>query len=471
MMHASSLDECARRSVAAEDAMAPEEKAAVAFEKARAYACIASQSSGARETKAAQPGSAPEYGRHSLALQRPTKRKPLVSDYVVPQGNATRAPVALTSRMSDVAPQPIAWLWQPRIALGKLTIIAGDPGLGKSMLTASLAAHVSMGCAWPDRRAGVLGSVVLISGEDDPADTIRPRLDAAGADVERVHYLRAIADPVGGERSFSLSDVAALKELLARIGDCRLVVIDPISAYLGGTDSHKNAEVRALLSPLAALAAEHGVAIVAVTHLNKGQAAAMYRMTGSLAFVAAARAAYIVVRDKNDAKRRLMLPLKNNLGDDTAGLAYRIETAQGVPFVAWESEPVTVTAEEALAPEVDRKDPAPARADAIDFLRSLLADKECSVDVVKVEAKKAGLSWATVRRAKDALGVRSRKSAMAGDGFGTFPKVLILPKALTPGVVSTFLKKSTLEPLGTRVLTRFHRRCSTTTMLIRILTR
>ena len=117
-----------------------------------------------------------------------------------------------------------------------------------------------------------------------------------------------------------------------------------------------------------------------------------------------------------------MLPLKNNLGDDESGLAYRIETAQGVPFVAWEREPVTVTAEEALAPEVDRKDPAPARADAIDFLRSLLADKECSVDVVKVEAKEAGLSWATVRRAKDAIGVRSRKSAMAGGWVWYLPE-------------------------------------------------
>lgn len=146
---------------------------------------------------------------------------------------------------------------------------------------------------------------------------------------------------------------------LAEIGDVALVIIDPITAYLGGTDSHKNADIRALLAPLSDLGAKHNAAIVCVSHLSKsGANEAMLRIMGSLAFVAAARAAFLVARDKDDDKRRLFLPIKNNIGDDRTGLAYELQsTSVDSPAgiietcrVLWHAEPVTINADDALAP-------------------------------------------------------------------------------------------------------------------------
>ena len=350
---------------------------------------------------------------HADPIEERAERALASETHLAPE-NRHSLPTASTVCMADVEPRAIEWLWRPRIALGKLTIIAGDPGLGKSMLTASIAAHVSVGRNWPDGAHSPSGSVVLVSGEDDPGDTIRPRLDAAGANVQRVHYLSSVKDG-GNERGFTLADVDPLSDLLDRLGDCKLIVIDPVSAYLAGTDSHKNADIRALLTPLAQLAANHGVAIVAVSHLNKAQAGnALSRVTGSLAFVAAARAAYVVARDLDDPVRRLVLPIKNNLGNDQTGMAYRIREERGVPYVQWERDPITITADEALAPAQDSQ--RSTRSDAADFLTSILGSLPVAVDTIKQEARAAGHSWSTVRRAKDAIGAKSKKSAF-GEGW------------------------------------------------------
>lgn len=194
-------------------------------------------------------------------------------------------------------------MWQGRIALGKLTLLAGDPGLGKSLLTIALAAHVTCSTPWPvDRTPCPGGKVLLLSAEDDVEDTIRPRLDAAGADPSRVYALEAVFD-VNGEgtrrrRMLNLArDIECLDEVLSS-GGFRLVIVDPVSAYLGGVDTHRNADIRVVLAPLAELAARHKVAMVCVSHLTKGAGtSAIYRATGSIAFVAAARAAYVVTRD------------------------------------------------------------------------------------------------------------------------------------------------------------------------------
>jgi hypothetical protein len=201
--------------------------------------------------------------------------------------------------LADVQSRPIEWLWPGRIARGKVTLLAGDPGLGKSFLTLDLAARVSRGSPWPDApdASAPLGGVVLLSAEDDVEDTIRPRLDAAGADVHRIKLLQAVRHNYREnqkEAIFSLvTDLPALEAAILAVPGCQLVVIDPITAYLGETDSHKNAEIRGLIAPLAALAAKYGVAIVCVTHLNKsGSGPAIYRSIGSIAFVAAARAVW-----------------------------------------------------------------------------------------------------------------------------------------------------------------------------------
>ena len=321
--------------------------------------------------------------------------------------------------MADVEPKPINWLWPEKIARGKVSMIAGDPGLGKSLITLALASAVSTGARWPvDGGNAPTGSVVILSDEDSTADTIRPRLDAAGADCTKIHALKLVQeineDGEIFERSFSLQkDIERLAEVLKRLRNCVLIVIDPISAYLGGTDSHKNADVRALLSPLSELAERFNVAIVSVTHLNKGSGNAIYRATGSLAFVAAARSVLGVTKDPDDQRRRLVLPMKNNLGKDSTGMAYKIETADnGAPVVMWEPEPVDIDINEVLNGESD--DYRSERNDAIDWLESELGGGPVTVNKLRQGAAATGHSWATVRRAKKDIGVRARKTGMTG---------------------------------------------------------
>jgi hypothetical protein len=333
----------------------------------------------------------------------------------------------VTTRIDTVAPEPIRWLWPSRIALGKVTLIAGDPGLGKSMLTTTLASHVTHGTPWPvDESECPHGHVVMISAEDDPGDTIRPRLDAAGADVTRVHCLMMsrdiMKDGTMKDRSFNLAkDIEGLGNLLRQNQKIRLITIDPISAYLGGTDSHNNADIRALLTPLAAMASKYKVAIVVVTHLNKStQANALYRASGSLAFVAAARAVYSVVKDPEDHDRRLFLPIKNNLGDDKTGFAYQVETADNdAPFIDWEPDLVEITLEEMADAVTERKQRPVEQVKK--WLESLLSAGEVLQERIKQQAEEHGFSWGTVKRAKKDLGVISAKHRFDGKWIWKLP--------------------------------------------------
>lgn len=336
-----------------------------------------------------------------------------------PQRAQQRIGSPAITRAQDVIPEPIDWLWPGRIAVGKLTLLAGDPGLGKSLITIDLAARVSAGFSWPDAsEPNPPGGVLMLNAEDDKADTIRPRLDAAKADVSKVSILDGVQwyDTDTAEKTiatFSLErDIKTMEEAIGFVSDCRMIVIDPISAYLGKTDSHKNADIRGLLAPLAEMASRCRVAVLCVTHLNKFTGPAMYRAMGSLAFVAAARAAWGVVKDKNDPSRRLVLPIKCNLAPDFSGLAYCIVEVDGQPRLAWSPEPVNVDVDEAMAGEKDNEAGA-ERRDAEQWLREALEDGPVSAKDIQKYAKESGHSWSTVRRAKTRLGVESCR-----EGFG-----------------------------------------------------
>jgi len=326
---------------------------------------------------------------------------------------------AAISILADIAAERLTWLWQGRIPGGKVTLLAGDPGRGKTLLSLDIAARVSRGMPWPDSpgERHPPGGVVLLSAEDDAADTIRPRLDAAGADVQRIVLLTAVKRAQGERSHFNLaSDLPALENAIRRTPDCRLVIIDPISAYLGGTDSHKNAEIRGLLAPLAEVAARHGVAILAVTHLNKaGGGRAMYRAMGSLGFVAMARAAWLVQDDPDDqgGNRRLLLPMKCNLAVEPTGLAYHVLGVDlpglgSVARVEWEDGPVSMTADQALVGN-DNADGRSVVESAKEFLAEALKDGPLTAADLETEAKSAGVSWAAVLRAKKPAGVACRK--------------------------------------------------------------
>lgn len=367
----------------------------------------------------------------SLAQQWGARAEP------VGAGVAGAAGSLATRCLSDIEAKPVRWLWPGRIARGKLTIIAGDPGLGKSQITASIAAVVTQGGRWPvDRDQCEPGDVLFLTAEDDPADTLRPRLEAAGADLTRVRIIDGVirgyrGDGTGKSRTFSLEDdLQALGSKLAELGTVAFVVIDPITAYLGDTDSHKNADVRGLLAPLSELAGRYNVAIIGVSHMSKAAGAkALMRVNGSLAFVAAARAAYLVAPDLKDKTRRLFLPMKNNLGPDATGLAFRITGATvaspagplATSCVSWESEPVSMTADEAMQVENGSGNTS-ALDEATNWLREILGTGPVAAAEVLIQAKAEGIAEKTLRRASKVLEVRKTKIAMTGGWSWSLPQ-------------------------------------------------
>lgn len=322
-------------------------------------------------------------------------------------------------RLSNVQPEPVEWIWPGRIARGKLTLLVGDPGLGKSLLSLDIAARVSTGRGWPDGASGgPAGGIVLLSAEDDLSDTIRPRLDSAGADVEQVIALAAVRED-GKERWFDLvRDLPRLEEALANLDIPRLVIVDPISAYLGDADSHNNTSIRGVLGPLATLAAKNRVAVLAVTHLRKAEGPALYRTMGSLAFVAAARGVSGVVRDPRDPESRILALVKSNLAAAAEALAFSIESPPGsaAPCLAWSTDPVEVdNIEELLSGAIPRRGAdGLALAKAKAFLKKTLADQTLSTQELERLAKDAGIAIKTLKRARKELGLACDKAAFGG---------------------------------------------------------
>jgi putative DNA primase/helicase len=313
--------------------------------------------------------------------------------------------------LADVEPEPVRWLWGTRVPLGKVTIFAGDPGLGKSLAALWLAAQVTR----------QNGDVVILSAEDAPSDTIRPRSDALGANVRRVHLLKAVrlttSDGKQGERTLRLDrDIEQIAEAIRRHPETVLVIIDPLSAYMGSIDSRSDEQVRSILAPLADLAAKTGVAIVCIKHLNKAEEkSAIYRAGGSIGFVAAARVVWIFTKDRQDPDRRLMLLAKSNISADPRGLAYCIiQSESGQPVIQWESEPVNIDLEDALMPVAVERESALDGAKR--WLQQLLGTGPMSAKDVEEAAERAGLSQATVRRAAAALRVGRKREGYGSDG-------------------------------------------------------
>lgn len=324
---------------------------------------------------------------------------------------------AVLRRVSEIQAQKLCWLWPGRIPLGKLSLFAGDPGLGKSLVTLDIVARVTRGREWPDGAPNNQpGSVIILSAEDDPGDTIRPRLEAAGADLGKVHILEAVRHAkLGGDITldhFSLeSDLVELQDAIVSLEDVRLVVIDPISAYLGDADSHVNAKIRGLLAPLSRIAQILRFSVVGVDHLGKSNRPALYRPNGSIAFTAAPRAVWFFAKNPDDPAGRLMLPGKMNLSREQTGLAFSLqEKESGVVVVAW-GDAVNIPADLVLQPE-DPEDRS-ERLEVMDWLQEELSGGPVLAKQIQKRAIEAGFKPHTLRRAREALGVKPRK-----DGFG-----------------------------------------------------
>jgi hypothetical protein len=327
--------------------------------------------------------------------------------------------------VAEVEAKKVEWIWPQRIPMGKLTTVAGMPDVNKSTFTLYLTAQITTGGPWPcNEGVAPLGNVIILTAEDDIADTVRPRLEVAGADLNRIHVIKAV-NIDGGLRGFNLiADVFRLGLVIEHIGDVKMIVIDPISAYMGKPggkfDSHRSTDVRATLAPLHELAARHKVAIVAIDHLNKsGGTTALLRVLNSIAFVAAARAVYFIMRDDDDPDRRLMLAAKNNLGRIRTGLAFKVieklappPVFEAYPAIKWEDEIVDMTADEALAAKHDgRASEKLEQAKAL--LQQMLANGPAKQKDIEAKAKERNIGPKSLKNAKKALGVVASQSDRA----------------------------------------------------------
>lgn len=336
-------------------------------------------------------------------------------------GGPEPPPPELGIRLSTVKPERVAWLWHGRIPLGKLTILDGDPGLGKSVLTMDIAARVSAGEPMPFDAQGEPGEgrkpagVVLLTAEDGLADTVYPRLEAAGADLERIIALETV--PGDPPRPPRLPDDIHWLAKVVKQAQAELVVIDPLMAFLGEkVNAHHDQDVRRALHPLAKMAEKTGAAVVVVRHLNKATGGnPLYRGGGSIGIIGAARSGMLLARDPDDPDRRILASTKCNLARLPSSLIYSIESVEnGAIRVCWIGES-THSAESLLAAPVDAEDRG-AVQDAVDVLRSLLAAGQQPCDSVKAQARGAGISNRTLHRAKAILGVCSRRIGFGNAG-------------------------------------------------------
>jgi putative DNA primase/helicase len=336
----------------------------------------------------------------------------------------------------------VRWFWPNRFALGHIGLIGGLPDKGKGLLTTYTIAVATTGGEWPcgEGRA-IQGNVILFTAEDGISDTVVPRLKAAGADLDRVHIIGMKRNADGTERMFNLAeDLPLLEQKLEKIGNVVLVVIDPMSSYLGvgKINNWSTTDVRGVLAPLKDLAEREAVCVIGVMHFNKKADVhnAMLRIADSLAYSAAARHVYCCVDDGEEIGRRLFIKAKNNLAPDTAALSYTVNTRcvgrdddlkQDIwaPYLIFGSEHVEITATEAMQAEAAGAKPKnTAQKEAEAFLRERLAEGPVSQEEIVEEAKANLIAARTLHRAKKELGVTSCKEKGKPDGkwFWTLPE-------------------------------------------------
>jgi hypothetical protein len=324
--------------------------------------------------------------------------------------------------MSTVEPEDVSWLWFGRLPLGKVVVLDGDPAVGKSTMTTDLAARVSTGKPMPDElEAATAGTVVIMSAEDGLADTIRPRLDAAGADVTRIHAVTGVTevdeDGVVSERPPSIPGDIGLLEALVRRTGAVLVVVDVLMAYLAGTtNSYRDQDVRLALTPLAMMAERCGCCVLVLRHVRKASTGnAIYAGGGSIGIIGQARVGLIAAYDPDDdnpdenLRRRVLAVVKCNIAPKAASLGYSIVSAGAVGCIDWHG-PVAHRADDL----VDHDGRDDERSDKEDFLRDLLADGPVPAKDVEKAARADGWTIKQLRPVLKRLGGRTVKEGFDG---------------------------------------------------------
>lgn len=341
----------------------------------------------------------------------------------------TDAPAVNIISAASIHPEAIDWLWGGWLAAGKVHILAGMPGTGKTTIALKMAATITAGGQWPDGTPAPQGDVLMWSGEDGLQDSLVPRLAASGADLTRVHFVGDVG--VGKEaRPFDpATDMPMLMGVMRLRSGIKLLIIDPIISAVSG-DSHKTAEVRRALQPLVDLARDLGVAVLGISHFTKGTAGRdpVERVTGSVAFGALARVVLCTARPVEDGNMRRLLRAKSNIGPDGDGFEYDLVRLP-VPNSGMEGQTVewgatlVGPARTRIAEVEDASDGKTNTAleYAKRFLTDLLAGGPKPATEIKSAAKSGGVSERTLERAKKKLGVEAQKSSLLGCWVWSLP--------------------------------------------------
>ncbi len=324
-----------------------------------------------------------------------------------------------TIQLSDVEGKAIQWFWPNRIPAGMLSLLVGNPGVGKSFLTMYICAVVSTGRDWPDA-ANVLppGSVLLFSDEESLEYAIKPRLDAHQADCTKIHAVPHIILPDGNPDSFTIDEhIQVLREHLASMPDCRLLIFDPITAYLGAVNANNNAEVRGALIGLQRLAQDSGVTVLGINHFSKkAELDAIHRILGSTGFVAAARSVWAVIQEKqdddgDDEPPRLLIPVKTNYSVAPTTLRFhltdgRVVFDEGQHRVDIDS--ILQKAKKTGGQRANKKD------EIAGWLSGRIGSETVLADELQAEAEAKGFTWSYVQKVATEVGVVKSKSTEHG---------------------------------------------------------
>jgi hypothetical protein len=320
--------------------------------------------------------------------------------------------------VSQLTPRPVSWLWPGRLALGKLAMLDGDPDLGKSLVTLDLCTRLSRGLPFPDGSTSPgPANALVFNGEDDGEDTIGPRLQTLGADLDRVFVEQLDADDGSGPLRLP-TDWKRLEDALKQT-EARLLVIDPIMAFLDPKILACNEQsVRRALDPLARIAHLHTCAVLLVRHLNKrSDSRSRYRGTGSMAFLCACRSGWLIARDPREPGQCVLAQVKNTLAPAQPSLAYRVQLREdGHPLLTWLG-PHPSIADDLLAGPNARSPVRPVHL-AREFLRTFLADGPRTAREIWPAAQDRGFSRPTLKRAKRREKIKTIWSSIDGRPVG-----------------------------------------------------
>lgn len=397
------------------------------YSKFRTFAILNHEGS---QSKAASVLRAQGYGGKRAAIPEGPKPKPAPAPTTALGAAAAQAhtagwePIILTA--SKVQRKPIEWLWQDWLPLGKLALVSGDMDLGKSTMLIDLAARITRGWAMPDESMPCLtGDVIMLTAEDDEEDTLEPRLAAAGADLDRVHFVSYLKrSNVKLEEPFAIPDHADILESIVQRTHAALIIFDPLVAFLAnGVDENKNGPVRRAIRPLYQLCKRQRCSAIGLRHLNKGGGTkAKYRGGGTVGLGAACRSELMVVADPDvppNTAGSVLAWVKGNLtGNRPSSLRFGFDRSEieGIARIGWKGTS-SLSASELLEAEVSSYEERSTIEEAIDFLRDFLADEpRLKKDVIKA-GREQGISRATIDRARARIGIIVQKAPLQDGKF------------------------------------------------------